>query len=148
MSSHGPDEGAPSWRTRHAHCVRRRSGTSKDASRAQTVRGRKRKCRLQNRRPQVTTLLFCIHETGADVGGVVRVRPRVKANRAGTRGFRAPEVLFKCESQTVGEWNYSRRIHTARELITVFGVCSARHLVGRNHPARVSQREISPIQLK
>ncbi|KAJ1308696.1 hypothetical protein OPQ81_004387 [Rhizoctonia solani] len=28
-------------------------------------------------------------------------RPRVKANRAGTRGFRAPEVLFKCESQTV-----------------------------------------------
>ncbi|KAG9105094.1 hypothetical protein FRC07_009635, partial [Ceratobasidium sp. 392] len=29
------------------------------------------------------------------------LRPRVKANRAGTRGFRAPEVLFKCESQTV-----------------------------------------------
>ncbi|KAB5595417.1 Cell division control protein 7 [Ceratobasidium theobromae] len=28
-------------------------------------------------------------------------RPRVKANRAGTRGFRAPEVLLKCESQTV-----------------------------------------------
>ncbi|KAG9095145.1 hypothetical protein FRC06_010088 [Ceratobasidium sp. 370] len=31
------------------------------------------------------------------------LRPRVKANRAGTRGFRAPEVLLKCESQTVGE---------------------------------------------
>ncbi|KAF8607800.1 kinase-like protein [Ceratobasidium sp. AG-I] len=29
------------------------------------------------------------------------LRPRVKANRAGTRGFRAPEVLFKCEAQTV-----------------------------------------------
>ncbi|KAG8735217.1 hypothetical protein FRC10_010876 [Ceratobasidium sp. 414] len=29
------------------------------------------------------------------------LRPRVKANRAGTRGFRAPEVLLKCESQTV-----------------------------------------------
>ncbi|CAE6398160.1 unnamed protein product [Rhizoctonia solani] len=31
----------------------------------------------------------------------VSIWPRVKANRAGTRGFRAPEVLFKCESQTV-----------------------------------------------
>ncbi|KAG9317328.1 kinase-like domain-containing protein, partial [Chiua virens] len=27
-------------------------------------------------------------------------RPHSKANRAGTRGFRAPEVLFKCGSQT------------------------------------------------
>lgn len=30
-------------------------------------------------------------------------RPSVKANRAGTRGFRAPEVLMKCVDQTVGE---------------------------------------------
>lgn len=29
-------------------------------------------------------------------------RPSVRANRAGTRGFRAPEVLFKCPDQTVG----------------------------------------------
>lgn len=28
-------------------------------------------------------------------------RPSVRANRAGTRGFRAPEVLFKCPDQTV-----------------------------------------------
>ncbi|KLT38754.1 kinase-like protein [Cutaneotrichosporon oleaginosum] len=28
-------------------------------------------------------------------------RPAVKTNRAGTRGFRAPEVLFKCPDQTV-----------------------------------------------
>ncbi|KDQ15378.1 hypothetical protein BOTBODRAFT_108590 [Botryobasidium botryosum FD-172 SS1] len=28
-------------------------------------------------------------------------RPSVKANRAGTRGFRAPEVLFKCQNQSV-----------------------------------------------
>ncbi|PWN53037.1 kinase-like protein [Violaceomyces palustris] len=27
-------------------------------------------------------------------------RPGVRANRAGTRGFRAPEVLFKCQDQT------------------------------------------------
>ena len=31
------------------------------------------------------------------------LRPSLKANRAGTRGFRAPEVLFKCPDQTVGE---------------------------------------------
>ncbi|KAG4100655.1 kinase-like protein [Neocallimastix lanati (nom. inval.)] len=29
------------------------------------------------------------------------VRPAIRANRAGTRGFRAPEVLFKCVHQTV-----------------------------------------------
>lgn len=31
-----------------------------------------------------------------------RCSPSVRANRAGTRGFRAPEVLFKCPDQTVG----------------------------------------------
>ena len=30
-------------------------------------------------------------------------RPSIKTNRAGTRGFRAPEVLLKCPDQTVGE---------------------------------------------
>lgn len=29
-------------------------------------------------------------------------RPANKANRAGTRGFRAPEVLLKCTAQTGG----------------------------------------------
>ncbi|GAA6000743.1 hypothetical protein JCM10207_004635 [Rhodosporidiobolus poonsookiae] len=28
-------------------------------------------------------------------------RPSIRANRAGTRGFRAPEILFKCPDQTV-----------------------------------------------
>ena len=28
-------------------------------------------------------------------------RPQIKTNRAGTRGFRAPEVLLKCPDQTV-----------------------------------------------
>lgn len=30
-------------------------------------------------------------------------RFQIKTNRAGTRGFRAPEVLLKCPDQTVGE---------------------------------------------
>jgi cell division control protein 7 len=30
-------------------------------------------------------------------------RPHSKANRAGTRGFRAPEVLLKCNEQTGGK---------------------------------------------
>jgi cell division control protein 7 len=32
-----------------------------------------------------------------------KIRPAIKTNRAGTRGFRAPEVLLKCPDQTVGE---------------------------------------------
>lgn len=31
-------------------------------------------------------------------------RPSRRANRAGTRGFRAPEVLFKCTNQTTSEY--------------------------------------------
>ena len=31
-------------------------------------------------------------------------RPGVRANRAGTRGFRAPEVLLKCPDQSVGQY--------------------------------------------
>ncbi|GAA6009898.1 hypothetical protein JCM11491_000857 [Sporobolomyces phaffii] len=45
---------------------------------------------------------------GSNVAGSQRVgylrdekRPSVRANRAGTRGFRAPEVLLKCPDQTV-----------------------------------------------
>lgn len=30
-------------------------------------------------------------------------RPGIRANRAGTRGFRAPEVLLKCQDQTTGK---------------------------------------------
>ena len=32
-------------------------------------------------------------------------RPHSKANRAGTRGFRAPEVLLKCGDQTGGAYH-------------------------------------------
>ena len=39
---------------------------------------------------------------GGPLGGYPRhdTRPAKRANRAGTRGFRAPEVLFKCTSQS------------------------------------------------
>ena len=33
---------------------------------------------------------------------LMTIRPHSKANRAGTRGFRAPEVLLKCSDQTGG----------------------------------------------
>jgi len=32
-------------------------------------------------------------------------RSAIKTNRAGTRGFRAPEVLLKCPDQTTGEYS-------------------------------------------
>ncbi|KAK4097047.1 kinase-like protein [Parathielavia hyrcaniae] len=40
--------------------------------------------------------------SGDEKGGYLRedTRPSRRANRAGTRGFRAPEVLFKCTEQT------------------------------------------------
>jgi len=39
-------------------------------------------------------------------------RPVSKANRAGTRGFRAPEVLLKCSAQTGGESQFLWRRHS------------------------------------
>lgn len=67
-------------------------------------------------------------------------RPSLRANRAGTRGFRAPEVLFKCTAQTtkIDIWsagvilltiqarrfpffNSSDDIEAVIELCTVFG---------------------------
>lgn len=39
----------------------------------------------------------------ATTEGYSRRRHHIKANRAGTRGFRAPEVLFKCEDQNGGK---------------------------------------------
>ncbi|KAB8345861.1 hypothetical protein FH972_022916 [Carpinus fangiana] len=67
-------------------------------------------------------------------------RPSLRANRAGTRGFRAPEVLFKCTAQTtkIDVWsagiilltilarrfpffNSSDDIDAVIELATVFG---------------------------
>ncbi len=34
-------------------------------------------------------------------------RPQIRANRAGTRGFRAPEVVLKCPDQTMGKCEQS-----------------------------------------
>ncbi|KAI1302897.1 putative cell cycle protein kinase [Xylaria venustula] len=54
-----------------------------------------RKQRLQQ------SVAFTSIQTGAQVGyPKVETRPSRRANRAGTRGFRAPEVLFKCTEQT------------------------------------------------
>ena len=40
-------------------------------------------------------------------------RPASKANRAGTRGFRAPEVLLKCHAQTGGVYFAFKWIHVS-----------------------------------
>ncbi|KAI0505405.1 putative cell cycle protein kinase [Xylaria bambusicola] len=54
-----------------------------------------RKHRLQH------SVAFNSIQTGAQPGyPKVDTRPSRRANRAGTRGFRAPEVLFKCTEQT------------------------------------------------
>jgi hypothetical protein len=36
-------------------------------------------------------------------------RKSIKASRAGTRGFRAPEVLFSVTHQTVGKYIFKKR---------------------------------------
>jgi cell division control protein 7 len=51
--------------------------------------------------PEFTKTLKEIREGKPGDGVFVKdVRPNIKASRAGTRGFRAPEVLFKCMRQT------------------------------------------------
>lgn len=72
-------------------------------------------------------------------------RPSVRANRAGTRGFRAPEVLLKCPDQTVcasppfvpdrPEANARRRR-------------SARHLVRRDHASLLPHPSVPLLQLE
>ena len=73
-------------------------------------------------------------------------RPSRRANRAGTRGFRAPEVLFKCTAQTtkIDIWSagvmlltiLSRRfpffnsaddVEAMIEIATIFGIKKMRH---------------------
>lgn len=70
-------------------------------------------------------------------------RPHSKANRAGTRGFRAPEVLLKCGDQTGGE--VLRCLINKINLI----VCYSCGCLGcRNDIAVLSHQEISfiPVQ--
>ncbi|KAJ5119583.1 hypothetical protein N7448_010252 [Penicillium atrosanguineum] len=50
---------------------------------------------------EYTSPCLCTHQTYVRPGYPKNdSRPSRRANRAGTRGFRAPEVLFKCTSQT------------------------------------------------
>ena len=53
------------------------------------------------------------HPTGQKVGYLKAEydkRPTIKANRAGTRGFRAPEVVLKCPDQTMGNLPYLMKV--------------------------------------
>lgn len=47
-------------------------------------------------------------------------RPPSKANRAGTRGFRAPEVLFKCATQTGGKSTSTACVYKPLTALVVF----------------------------
>lgn len=55
---------------------------------------------------------------------LLKFSPVSKANRAGTRGFRAPEVLFKCSEQTGGT------SISLMFMVTTDLVCSNRRLGG------------------
>lgn len=66
-------------------------------------------------------------------------RPISKANRAGTRGFRAPEVLFKCNEQTGGTL-------PKLELLLLFNcVYSDRRLGRRDYLDVFPQRKVPVI---
>jgi len=58
-------------------------------------------CQL-NPRERHERIQGSFHNTRDPVNGYPKDdrRPALRANRAGTRGFRAPEVLFKCTAQT------------------------------------------------
>jgi serine/threonine protein kinase len=48
---------------------------------------------------EIKTISSTISGVGSTTAQI-KYRPAKHANRAGTRGFRAPEVLFKCQSQS------------------------------------------------
>lgn len=56
----------------------------------------------ETRRARQTNSYWALTATGQNQPGYPKndTRPSKRANRAGTRGFRAPEVLFKCTEQT------------------------------------------------
>lgn len=72
-------------------------------------------------------------------------RPLSKANRAGTRGFRAPEVLLKCGSQTGGKINLLYLLYL--ELLTGC-LRSRRRLVCRRHSFVLFDREVPHIPVQ
>lgn len=56
---------------------------------------------VRKQRLQQSVALHSMHHAGLQPGYPKQdTRPSRRANRAGTRGFRAPEVLFKCTEQT------------------------------------------------
>ena len=72
-------------------------------------------------------------------------RPVSKANRAGTRGFRAPEVLLKCEAQTGGMYfTLKYWIHVG---LIEFSK-SYRRVVCWNHFSLLLDWEISDLSVK
>lgn len=77
-------------------------------------------------------------------------RPSIRANRAGTRGFRAPEVLLKCPDQTVGASGSPSSPSLRRPAATDARLAarSARHLVRRDHPPLLPHPPLPLLQLK
>lgn len=69
-------------------------------------------------------------------------RPAIRTNRAGTRGFRAPEVLLKCPDQTVGKCQIIF-LRTAK-LMKVSGRC----VVGWYHTFLYTDTKIPGVQFK
>lgn len=67
-----------------------------------------------------------------------------KANRAGTRGFRAPEVLLKCGSQTGGAFSPWFLVIATNDNLNI----SHRRLVSRRHPTLFCHRQVSYLPIK
>lgn len=67
-------------------------------------------------------------------------RPQSKANRAGTRGFRAPEVLLKCSEQTGGI--HFKLLHLT---LKTYDFVSNRHLVFGSNSSVILDKEVSDI---
>lgn len=63
-----------------------------------------------------------------------------RASRAGTRGFRAPEILLKVQRQTSGT---TPNAALAPVLTVRLGCDSHRHVVGRRHPPFDSESSLS-----
>jgi hypothetical protein len=66
-------------------------------------------------------------------------RSAIKTNRAGTRGFRAPEVLLKCPDQTTGQYS---------PLMNMVADSSCGCLVCWNHVAFALDPQIPRVQLE
>jgi serine/threonine protein kinase len=86
-------------------------------------------------------------------------RPSRRANRAGTRGFRAPEVLLKCTNQTSSKLPLSlpySRVSTSLDIcipllfpmLSMLTILRDRHLVHRHHPTNDPIATLPILQLR